>query len=79
MAFIIGTYNKYDSWDRQHARYKFMINEQWYAIKEVELEWGKPVLPMRVDIDERYDDYFIYDTYENAMEFVRRIKMMNAR
>ena len=40
MAFIIDTYNKYDSWDREHSRYTFEINGVWYGIKEVELEWG---------------------------------------
>jgi len=26
LAFIIGTYNKYDIWDREHSVYKFEIN-----------------------------------------------------
>jgi len=26
MAFIIGLYNKYDGWDREHSVYKFEIN-----------------------------------------------------
>ena len=45
MAFIIGNYNKYDFWDRTHSRYVFEINGNWYAIKEVGLEWGVPKLP----------------------------------
>ena len=49
MAFIIGTYNKYDSWDRTHAKYKFEINGVWYAVKEIEMEWGIPKLPQYVD------------------------------
>ena len=40
MAFIIDTYNKYDAFDRENARKVFEINGNWYAIKEVELEWG---------------------------------------
>ena len=34
-AFIIDTYNKFDTFDRAHARYIFTINEVEYAIKEV--------------------------------------------
>ena len=42
MAFIIGLYNKYDVWDRNRAKFVFEINGNWYAVKEVELEWGEP-------------------------------------
>ena len=37
MAFIIDTYNKYNRWDREHARYVFEINENWSAIMEVDI------------------------------------------
>ena len=79
MAYIIGTYNKYDTWDREHSRYVFEINNNWYAIKEVQLEWGVPQLPVKVDRNECAHEYYIYDTYEDAMRFVRQIKMVNAR
>ena len=49
MAFIIDTYNKYDIWDRAHSVLKFRINDNWYAIKSVELEWGIPKLGLKVD------------------------------
>lgn len=62
MAFIIDTYNKWDGWDRAHSVYKFTINDNWYAIKEVELEWGKPILPLYVDKDSNPDSYFIFDS-----------------
>jgi hypothetical protein len=42
MAYVIDTYNKYDAWDRTHSLYKFEINGNWYAIKEVEMSWGLP-------------------------------------
>lgn len=74
MAFIVGTYNKYDSWDREHAKYVFEVNEQWYAIMEVEMEWGLPKLGYRVDMEQRPQDYHIYDTYEDAMRFVHQVR-----
>ena len=77
MAFIIDSYNKYDIWDRQHARYKFRINGNWYAIKEVILFWGVPQLGMKVDQSQNPEAYFIYDTYEEALEFAKKMKSLN--
>ena len=77
MAFIIDRYNKYDVWDREHARKVFEINENWYAIKEVELEWGLPQLPMHVDYDVDTKQYQVYGTYEDALKFVWLMKGLN--
>ena len=49
MAYIIGAYNKWDSFDRAHSVYRFKINENWYAVKEIEMKWGLPQLPMRME------------------------------
>ena len=77
MAFIIGNYNKYDVWDRAHSKYVFEVNGNWYAIKEVQLEWGIPKLPQYVDRENYAADYYLYDTYEDAMDFVRKVKYAN--
>ena len=76
-AYIIDSYNKYDSCDREHQRKTFEINEQWYAIYEVEVEWGLPVLPLRTMYDQDTKQYFIYDTKEEAMRFVQLMKGLN--
>ena len=49
MAYIVDTYNKWDSWDRKNTIYRFMINDMPYAIKKVELDWGMPSLPFRME------------------------------
>lgn len=77
MAYIIDTYNKYDEFDRMHARKVFQLNDNWYAIKEVELEWGKPKFPFYATHDKNEQDYFIYDTYEQALGFVLQMKSLN--
>ena len=77
MAFIINTYNKYDQWDRAHARKVFEINGNQYAIMEVELDWGQPVLPMRVNEYDIQGSFYIYDTYQDALKFVQLIKGLN--
>ena len=77
MAYIIGTYNKFDTWDRAHSVYKFELNGQWYAIKEVEMAWGLPMLEFQVDRDDVPETYHIYERVEDAMEFVRKVRCAN--
>ena len=76
MAFIIDTYNKYDQFDRQYSRYVFEVNGVTYAIKEVQLKWGRPRLPLRINAREQ-DPYHIFETFEDAMNFVRTIRSIN--
>lgn len=79
MAFIIGSYNKYDQWDREHSKYRFEVNEREYAVKEVELEWGVPKLPQRIEQEEQPKQYYVYERYEDALQFVKCVKYLNAR
>ena len=79
MAYIIGIYNRYDQWDRSHAVQKFEINEQVYAIYEVELVWGLPALKYQVDQDDAPEIYQLYETLEDAQEFIKKIKKLNIR
>ena len=68
MAYIIGSYNKYDSWHREHRKYTFEINGVMYAVFEVEMEWGLPKLPVRTDRNESAYEYHIYDTYSTDIQ-----------
>lgn len=74
MAFIIENYNRFDSWDRAHSKYVFEINGQWYAIKEVEMEWGLPQLQQKVDQDEYPESYRVYSEYKDALKFAQLMK-----
>lgn len=58
-----------------------MLNGNWYAIKEVGLNWGVPQLPMRVDEDREREAQFmhVYSTMEEAMEYVELLRRLNAR
>ena len=76
MAYIIDTYNRYDRWDRENSTYIFYFNEQAYAIKRVELVWGKPQLPTRI-CESAEIPYFIYNTEDEAKAFVQRMKSLN--
>ena len=79
MAYIIGAYNRYDMWDRSHAVYKFQINEQWYAVYEVDMIWGLPALKFQIGQDDAPESYFIWESQEDAIAFAQRMKSLNRR
>ena len=77
MAYIIGSYDKYSRWDREHSLYTFFINGVEYAIKEVILNWGVPQLPSTIEEDENPETYHLYDTYDDAYNFVKYLRTLN--
>ena len=76
MAYVIDRYNRFDQWDREHSVYVFEMNEQWFAVKEVGMEWGLPQLPMRMNGTQDWETQYmhVYDTQEDAMKFVFAMK-----
>ena len=77
MAFIIDTYNKFSEWDRAHSLYIFNLNERQFAIKEVEMGWGQPALEFKITHEDNPQSYFIYETYEEAFDFIKQLKSLN--
>ena len=64
--FIIGTYSKYEPWDRKHSRYVFEMNGNWYAVYELDDE-----MPFYVDREFNIEEYYRYKSKEAALLFVR--------
>lgn len=79
MAYIIDSYNKYNQWDRAHAVFLFNINDAPYAVKEVEMCWGLPMLDYRVDKEDLPQSYYIYETQEEAISFAKHLRKLNSR
>ena len=77
MAYIIKSYNKYDRWDREHATHVFSINDVPYAIMRVDMEWGLPQVPSPMEYEDNLKLYQVYDTEEQAMEFVHLMHSLN--
>lgn len=67
-VFILDLYDKFSP-DKVIS--KFRINDRWWAIKEVPLEWGEPQLSK---IEEDSIPYYLFGTEEEAREYVRKIK-----
>ena len=74
MAYIIDSYNKYDSWDRAHSLHIFYFNDIPFAIKKVSMEWGLPTIPTYADTNNYEWLYKIYDTYDDALKFVHSLR-----
>ena len=72
-VFIIDNYNKYTG-DKVVST--FMLNGRWFSIKEVPLEWGHPQLS---SIEEDDPFFHLYNTYEEAQEFVRTLKKLEGK
>lgn len=71
-VFIIDTYNKYSS---DNIVSVFKVHDREFAIKQTTLEWGKPQLSAIEDQDEYFH---IYNTLEEAREYVRTLKKLEA-
>ena len=72
-VFIIDTYNKYQ--DNENCKLVFNLHGHDYCIREVSLEWGKPVFPEK---DWEYDfNYHLYSSFEEARHYVSRLKRLN--
>lgn len=71
-GYIIGTYNKYEPWERKHAVKTFEINGNWYAIYQLDEEE-----PFYIDKEFNIEEYYRYKSKEAAMLFVRQMKQLN--
>ena len=74
-VYIVDLYNPYRDKDIKEI---FYINERYWVVKEVNLEWGLPVLPIQVTDDApEPQDFHIYNTYEEAKNYIERLKKIN--
>ena len=75
--YIIKPYNKYiEPLQGETIISTFIINQTWYCISETFLEWGQPQVARPLLEQDDYG-YRIYNTYEEAQEFVRVLKQIS--
>ena len=41
------------------------------------MKWGLPQLGLRIDIEDSPETYYVYETEEEALEFVSKIRSLN--
>lgn len=73
-VFIIDIYNKYQHND--NCRKIFKLNNREYCIREVTLDWGQPNFPEK-DLDDNFTSWHLYNTLDEAKNFVRKLKRIN--
>lgn len=77
-VFVIDTYNQFaPSSLQQLVRHKFLLNDHWYAIYEIGLEWGQPDFPIRPIDENKLPFFYYFDSLEAAMLFVKELKRLN--
>lgn len=74
-CFIIDTYDKYSTSDKEVSKLVFKHNDRWWAIKEYEIKDGVLMRPQGIEERENMNDYFRqYETFDEAYAFVKLIK-----
>lgn len=54
--------------------YKFHYHDLPWAIRYTTLEWGKPCNETALDLDDNYSTFHYFNTYDEALDFVKRLK-----
>ena len=71
-VYIIDVYSPYARND--NVLYKFHYHDLPWAIRHTALEWGKPSNETALDLDDNYSTFHYFNTYEEALDFVKRLK-----
>ena len=75
--FLVKPYNPYVPLaPEEKIRYRYKIHDTQYAIVETVLNWGKPEVGLPIE-DEDYCGFYLYNSFDEAMDFVRLIKEYN--
>lgn len=70
--FIIDVYSKFQN--NNNVRKIFSLYSKQYCIREINnLEWGQPVFQEK-DIEDDYSFFQLYNTFEEAEQYVRELK-----
>lgn len=70
-VYVIDTFSKYEKDDVVDL---YNINSQWWAIKRVRLDFGRPILSNIEKSSDKYLTFHLYDTIEEAQTFLHSLK-----
>ena len=71
-VYIVDAYSPYAR--NTNVLYRFLYHDQWWAIRRIALEWGKPNGETMLEFDDTYSRFRYYDTFEQAMAYVRELR-----
>lgn len=73
-GYIIDAYNKYAINDNVVSI--FNLYGKPFCIRQInKFDWGQPIFPEK-DIEDDYSIFCIYDTQEDAEQYVRNLKYL---
>ena len=75
--YIVDTYDAFNKVANQNVKMIFTLNSNWYCIRETSLNWGIPIR-LNTPIDEEEPKFRIYNTLDEAKEFVRKLRQNEA-
>lgn len=74
-VYILDTYNPYNVSGNVNVKKIFKHYDHYYCVREVELEWGRPVLNFRsITDDDEFLDFHLYDSLDEAKAAVAALK-----
>lgn len=74
LGFIIDNFSPFQK--NKNVVYTFRLYGRPYCIRSInEFEWGQPDFPEK-DIEDNYTTYLIYNTYEEARNYVDNMKKL---
>ena len=70
-VYIVDVYDKY----RQEGNEKsiYWIGGRTWCIREVEMEWGLPVVQDHIEYDVDPSIFHIYEDYNDAVEYIKHM------
>ena len=74
IAYIIDTYDPYNSKANENVVYTFHLYGGQFCIRATSLSWGRPILKNQSVEESDFINYHIYDTLEEAMQYVHELK-----
>lgn len=76
-VFIVDMYNPYSPYNAD-VRAIAKVKDRWLCVREVQMNWGKPNIGISFDDNPpEPEDFYIYNTFEEANEFMQELKRIN--
>lgn len=75
-VFIVDIYNPYSPYN-DNVRSIFWLNERQWCIRELTCSWGKPVIHTLIEDDVQPKDFYLYNTYEEALSYIKNLIKIN--
>lgn len=75
-VFLIKPYNPYiRPAEGETIRFIFTLHDRQFAICEATLDWGRAQVAVPIDEEDDFG-YRLYDTYEEAYDYVQLLKRL---